>query len=111
MFDQTAVQLMTEDNLVGNGAVDPDAQAFANWFTDNYDAIAQEEYTVYDYPNETVGGEIPSPVDLPEGCYLAGRCPHAVPHCKATAQDLVAMPDGRDVRCWRVVAGELEAAP
>lgn len=43
-----------------NGAVDPDAQDFAIWFTEHYAAIAQENYTVYDYPNETVGGEQPS---------------------------------------------------
>jgi oligopeptide/dipeptide ABC transporter ATP-binding protein len=41
-------------------------------------------------------GEIPSPVDLPPGCYLAGRCPEAIPRCHTDTQDLV---DG--VRCWR----------
>ncbi len=60
VFDQTAVKLLTEDTLVGNGAVDPDAKAFADWFTANYDAIARENYTVYDYSRETVGGEAPS---------------------------------------------------
>ncbi|MDA1055178.1 MAG: S8 family serine peptidase, partial [Planctomycetota bacterium] len=64
VFDQTAVKLNTEDNFVGNGATDPDAEEFAKWFTDNYDLIAQEEYTVYDYPNETVGGEIPSQLKI-----------------------------------------------
>jgi oligopeptide/dipeptide ABC transporter ATP-binding protein len=28
-------------------------------------------------------GEIPSPIDLPPGCPLAGRCPFAEPHCHA----------------------------
>jgi oligopeptide/dipeptide ABC transporter ATP-binding protein len=28
-------------------------------------------------------GEIPSPIDLPRGCPLAGRCPFADPHCHA----------------------------
>jgi RHS repeat-associated protein len=60
VFDRTAVQLLTEDQLIGNGATDPDAKAFAQWFTTNYAAIAQENYTVYDYPNETVGGELAS---------------------------------------------------
>lgn len=64
VFDRTAVRLMTEDSLVGNGAVNPEAQSFADWFTTNYDAIAQEEYTVYDYPNDTVGGEQPSQVRI-----------------------------------------------
>jgi oligopeptide/dipeptide ABC transporter ATP-binding protein len=45
-------------------------------------------------------GEIPSPVDLPPGCYLAGRCPVAVARCHAEKQDLV-LRGGRLVRCWR----------
>jgi oligopeptide/dipeptide ABC transporter ATP-binding protein len=49
-------------------------------------------------------GEIPSPVDLPAGCYLAGRCPVALPRCSTEKQDLVADEQDRLVRCWR--AGE-----
>ena len=48
VFDKAAVQLMTEDLLVGNGEVDPDAQAFADWFNANYEAIAAESYA---YPS------------------------------------------------------------
>ncbi|MCO6455657.1 MAG: pre-peptidase C-terminal domain-containing protein [Pirellulaceae bacterium] len=44
VFDRAAVQLLTEDNLLGNGQVDPDAQAFADWFNANYDTIAAESY-------------------------------------------------------------------
>lgn len=51
-------------------------------------------------------GEIPSPVDLPQGCYLAGRCPVALPRCHAEKQDLMANSSGRLVRCWR--AGEAD---
>ena len=54
-------------------------------------------------------GEIPSPVDLPPGCYLAGRCPVAVPRCTAEKQDLRAFETGRLVRCWR--AGEPDLFP
>ncbi len=46
-------------------------------------------------------GEIPSPVDLPPGCYLAGRCPSALPQCRTEKQELVAHEPGRLVRCWR----------
>jgi ABC-type dipeptide/oligopeptide/nickel transport system ATPase component len=46
-------------------------------------------------------GEIPSPVDLPPGCYLAGRCPVALPRCREEKQDLRAHERGRLVRCWR----------
>ncbi len=44
-------------------------------------------------------GEIPSPIDLPLGCYLAGRCPLARPDCRTTPQRLLSMPDGRLIRC------------
>jgi oligopeptide/dipeptide ABC transporter ATP-binding protein len=52
-------------------------------------------------------GEIPSPIDPPHGCYLSGRCPHVLPSCIANPQLLTALPDGRSVRCERVVRGEI----
>lgn len=57
---------------------------------------------------ERLSGEIPSPVDLPPGCYLAGRCPHAVDRCRTERQELADIGDGRQVRCWRVVEGDLQ---
>jgi oligopeptide/dipeptide ABC transporter ATP-binding protein len=48
-------------------------------------------------------GEIPSPVNLPRGCYLASRCPEVLPRCRAEPQILRPAPDGRMVRCWRVI--------
>ncbi|MEO9188520.1 MAG: ABC transporter ATP-binding protein [Acetobacteraceae bacterium] len=59
----------------------------------------------------TLTGEIPSPIDLPQGCYLYGRCPSQMPPCATMKQELQTLPDGRDVRCWRVVAGEIPMAP
>ncbi len=58
---------------------------------------------------DALAGEIPSPVDLPEGCYLAGRCPHATERCLSEAQTLELLDDGRMSRCWRVASGDLEA--
>lgn len=52
-------------------------------------------------------GEIPSPIDVPKGCYLASRCPHAVDACRAEPQQLSALADGRQVRCARVLSGEV----
>ena len=57
----------------------------------------------------TLKGEIPSPVSLPEGCYLYGRCPNRVERCRAMPQALEEVSAGRMVRCWRAVAGELPA--
>jgi peptide/nickel transport system ATP-binding protein len=62
-------------------------------------------------PRPMLEGEIPSPINLPAGCYLAGRCPQRVPRCDTMKQVLSELPDGRQVRCWRVVAGELAAVP
>ncbi len=55
----------------------------------------------------TLAGEIPSPIDLPAGCYLYGRCPSQTAPCATMKQELQTLPDGRDVRCWRVAAGEI----
>ncbi|MGN6719828.1 MAG: oligopeptide/dipeptide ABC transporter ATP-binding protein, partial [Candidatus Binatia bacterium] len=52
-------------------------------------------------------GEIPSPIDLPKGCYLYGRCPDQVDRCRDMPQRLVMLPDAREVRCWRVEVGEI----
>lgn len=55
-------------------------------------------------------GEIPSPIDVPKGCYLASRCPFVTDSCRANPQVLTDLGDGRAVRCERVVRGELPAA-
>jgi oligopeptide/dipeptide ABC transporter ATP-binding protein len=54
---------------------------------------------------ETLSGEIPSPIDLPRGCYLASRCPVALPACHEQPQKLLPAPGGRLVRCTPAVAG------
>jgi oligopeptide/dipeptide ABC transporter ATP-binding protein len=56
-------------------------------------------------------GEIPSPVNLPRGCYLASRCPEVDARCRAEPQRLEPGPDGRKVRCWRVTNSALSVAP
>ena len=58
--------------------------------------------------NEALAGEIPSPIDLPLGCYLFSRCPHAVERCAQEPQELLPDSAGRWTRCWRARAGELE---
>jgi oligopeptide/dipeptide ABC transporter ATP-binding protein len=50
-------------------------------------------------PVAALAGEIPSPVDLPAGCYLAGRCPDVQPACRTTPQPLYDLSLGRAVRC------------
>src|SRR5262249_46222668 len=45
-------------------------------------------------------GEIPSPIDLPAGCYLAGRCPFADSDCTAQRPPAVAVHPGHTVHCF-----------
>jgi oligopeptide/dipeptide ABC transporter ATP-binding protein len=52
-------------------------------------------------------GEIPSPVDLPPGCYLASRCPEVKPVCRAERQVLADVGGGHLVRCWRATRGDI----
>lgn len=58
----------------------------------------------------TLEGEIPSPIDVPEGCYLASRCPYVTDACRDAPQVLSDLGAGRRVRCQRVLAGELPGA-
>ncbi|MGR3804173.1 oligopeptide/dipeptide ABC transporter ATP-binding protein [Marinibacterium profundimaris] len=54
---------------------------------------------------DRLAGEIPSPIDLPKGCFLYGRCSYRLDRCKAEPQQLSRDEYGRQVRCWRVQAG------
>lgn len=52
-------------------------------------------------------GEIPSPVNLPFGCYLASRCPEVKDACRAAPQELTDVGGGHLVRCWRAATGDI----
>jgi oligopeptide/dipeptide ABC transporter ATP-binding protein len=58
-------------------------------------------------------GEIPSPIDLPLGCYLASRCPLALDECRAAIPPLQPIGDGRTSACIRqeLVPTAAETAP
>jgi oligopeptide/dipeptide ABC transporter ATP-binding protein len=46
-------------------------------------------------------GEIPSPINLPKGCFLASRCPFAIERCRAERPPPAELPDGHIVHCFR----------
>jgi oligopeptide/dipeptide ABC transporter ATP-binding protein len=46
-------------------------------------------------------GEIPSPIDLPLGCYLASRCPLVMDECRRAIPPLVPIGSGRTTACIR----------
>jgi len=50
---------------------------------------------------DTLAGEIPSPIDLPVGCYLYSRCQYRLERCRNEPQKLAPDVTGRPVRCWR----------
>jgi oligopeptide/dipeptide ABC transporter ATP-binding protein len=56
---------------------------------------------------ERLGGEIPSPIDLPEGCYFASRCRHAVDRCRQEEQTLELVQSEHAVRCWMADEGRV----
>lgn len=47
-------------------------------------------------------GEIPSPIDLPVGCYFAGRCPLKDAECEKAHPQLEARGEQYKVRCFKV---------
>lgn len=48
-----------------------------------------------------LAGEIPSPINLPTACYLAGRCPLAIEPCRAEMPPIEAVGENHTVRCYR----------
>ncbi len=48
-----------------------------------------------------LAGEIPSPVNLPQGCFLASRCPFVIDACKARVPPAEQVGDGHLVHCIR----------
>ena len=49
----------------------------------------------------SIEGTVPNPFDLPVGCSFAPRCGYAEEYCRTHPPALMALPDGRAVRCWR----------
>jgi oligopeptide/dipeptide ABC transporter ATP-binding protein len=51
----------------------------------------------------TIRGEIPSPVNVGEGCRFAGRCPKVMDQCRTTTPELIPLKDvssHREVACF-----------
>jgi oligopeptide/dipeptide ABC transporter ATP-binding protein len=46
-------------------------------------------------------GEIPSPINLPNGCFLASRCPFAIDRCRAEMPPVEDTGAGHLVHCFR----------
>jgi oligopeptide/dipeptide ABC transporter ATP-binding protein len=46
-------------------------------------------------------GEIPSPINLPKGCFLASRCPFVIDRCRTQMPPMSIVDDGHFVHCFR----------
>ena len=49
-----------------------------------------------------IEGNVPSVVNLPEGCRFAGRCPHAAARCRCEQPELRVYEAGHEAACWKV---------
>ena len=65
---------------------------------------ARRQYTV-------LGGEVPSPLNPPEGCVFHTRCPWAIPACKMQVPELRELKSGHYVACIRAEEVERQGAP
>ncbi|MEM8854101.1 MAG: oligopeptide/dipeptide ABC transporter ATP-binding protein [Pseudomonadota bacterium] len=54
-----------------------------------------------------LAGEVPNPIDPPEGCAFHPRCPHARALCREQRPPAVPLKDGGWVACHAVASGEI----
>lgn len=47
----------------------------------------------------SIEGTVPSPSEMPSGCFFHPRCPKAMPECSLKAPQLLTMENDRSVRC------------
>ena len=52
------------------------------------DAIPQADPHLREKQRQVISGEIPSPVNLPDGCYFHTRCPYATEECRSVRPEL-----------------------
>ena len=56
-----------------------------------------------------IKGSIPSPKEFPEGCRFSPRCEDCMEICRTKKPELVSLPDGRRVRCWKYTMSQEKA--
>ena len=91
----------------------PEAERYIAHYRERYDPSARRNvpahvtilYPFVPLARHEVVGEIPSPVNLPPGCFFAGRCPLMLPACTEAAPPALAVEEGHLAACIRVVDG------
>ncbi len=82
-------------NQVANGALHPYTQALLGAL-----------FSIHMNPGspvESIQGEVPSPLDLPEGCPFQNRCPHCTDRCQSEKPRLIERAPGHFVACHKEV--------
>ncbi|MEG6551965.1 ABC transporter ATP-binding protein [Desulfocurvibacter africanus] len=111
---QTAIMLITHDLGVVAQTCQRVAVMYAGKIVEEAPVLALFDKPLHPYtklllasvprigerrPLAAIGGAVPSLMALPSGCAFHPRCPDAVGFCATEEPALLAMPDGRKVRC------------
>ena len=117
----TAIMFITHDLGVINQMADDVAVMYCGQVVEKapVDYIFKEGATNYSHPytegllasipsitsdkNErlsTIPGSVPHPLDLPEGCRFAARCPYATDKCINEMPDIVKVNEVQEIRCF-----------
>ena len=94
MYLGRIVEIADKNELVGNH-VHPYTQALFNAFPAT-DPRARET------KKRIVMGDVPSPINPPEGCHFHPRCPYAVEKCRREYPPLKEVSPGHSAACWVV---------
>lgn len=86
------VELLPGEAVAG-GALHPYTQALLGALFSIHMAPGQ--------PMESIRGEAPSPLELPEGCPFQNRCPYCAERCRAEKPRLTGRGEGHFVACHR----------
>jgi oligopeptide/dipeptide ABC transporter ATP-binding protein len=61
--------------------------------------------SIFDQPGRLLEGELPSPIDVPQGCRFASRCPHRMARCGEAEPALEPAAPGHAVACYLYANG------
>lgn len=62
-------------------------------------AIGDGSASMFDQAERLLTGELPNPIDLPQGCRFYSRCPHRMPSCRAVEPELKPAETAHAVAC------------
>ena len=97
------VAVMYLGRIVERGTVDEVLTTPAHPYTQALLAAVPDLDRRHAHDLPTVEGDIPSPIDPPEGCHFHPRCPHAGQQCRASYPEAARLSDSHIVHCYLLV--------